>query len=111
MSFCSRRRSAGPDEPASGSLRLPCPLVGSLFRRTGLVDFSPEQLRFLQFGRGVDTTRLREDFGYEPQYDTIGAFDDFVRGTGLSPIIDPDRIEAVGRTVAAFAGAGGIARA
>ncbi len=84
-------------------------LVGSMFRRTGLVDFSPEQLAFLQFGRGVDTTRLRADFGYEPRFDTAGAFEDFVVGTGLSRIIDPDRIEAVGRTALALAG--GVARA
>jgi UDP-glucose 4-epimerase len=84
-------------------------LVGTMFRRTGLVDFSPEQLAFLQFGRGVDTTRLRTDFGYEPRYDTAAAFDNFVVGTGLSRIIDPDRIEAVGRTALALAG--GVTRA
>jgi UDP-glucose 4-epimerase len=81
-------------------------VVGSAFRRTGLVDFSPEQLAFLQFGRGVDTRRLREDFGYEPRYDTAAAFDDFVTGSGLSRIVDPDRIEALGRTAVALAGAG-----
>jgi UDP-glucose 4-epimerase len=70
------------------------------------VDFSPEQLAFLQFGRGVDTRRLREDFGYEPRYDTAAAFDDFVTGSGLSRIVDPDRIEALGRTAVALAGAG-----
>jgi UDP-glucose 4-epimerase len=83
-------------------------LVGSLFRRTGLVDFSPEQLRFLQFGRAVDTTRLTEDFGYQARFDTGAAFDDFVTGTGLSRIIDPDRIEALGRTVAGLPGLRGI---
>jgi UDP-glucose 4-epimerase len=89
------------------SFSIPSPavtLIGSMFRRTGLVDFSPEQLRFLQFGRGVDITRLHEDFGYQPRFDTVGAFDDFVTGTGLSRIIDPDKIEAVGRTVAALGG-------
>jgi UDP-glucose 4-epimerase len=89
------------------SIGIPSPavsLAGSLFRRTGLVDFSPEQLRLLQFGRGVDTTRLREDFGYQPQFDTVQAFDEFVAGIGLTPIIDPDRIEAAGRTALALAG-------
>jgi UDP-glucose 4-epimerase len=93
------------------SFAIPSPAVsaiGSMFRRTGLVDFSPEQLRFLQFGRGVDTTRLREDFGYVPHYDTMGAFDDFVVGTGLSRIVDPDRIEAAGRAVAGLAGMRGL---
>jgi UDP-glucose 4-epimerase len=53
-------------------------LVGGLFRRFGLVDFSPEQLRFLEHGRVVDTTRLRERFGYMPTYTTAEAFADFV---------------------------------
>jgi UDP-glucose 4-epimerase len=55
-------------------------LVGSLFRRAGLVDFSPEQLRFLEHGRVVDTTRLVKVFGYTPRYTTEEAFADFVRG-------------------------------
>jgi UDP-glucose 4-epimerase len=91
------------------SVQFPSPavsLVGSVFRRTGLVDFSPEQLQFLQFGRGVDTTRLREDFGYTPKYTTVEAFDDFVVGSGLSPIVNPDRFEAAGRAVRALAGIG-----
>jgi UDP-glucose 4-epimerase len=92
------------------SFLLPSPavsVVGSMFRRTGLVDFSPEQLAFLQFGRGVDTHRLREDFGYQPRFTTLSAFDDFVVGSGLQRIIDPDRIEAAGRAVAGLARIGG----
>jgi UDP-glucose 4-epimerase len=81
-------------------------LVGSLFRRSGLVDFSPEQLAFLQFGRGVDTTRLHEDFGFVPSYSTIDAFDDFVSGAGLTRLIDPARAEMVGHMVSGLAGRG-----
>ncbi len=69
-------------------------VVGSAFRRTGLVDFSPEQLQFLLYGRGVATKRLAEDFGYTTRYTTVEAFDDFVSGSGLRPVIDPVRIEA-----------------
>jgi UDP-glucose 4-epimerase len=79
--------------------RATVPVVGSAFRRTGLVDFSPEQVQFLQFGRGADTRRLHEDFGFVPCYSTVEAFDDFVAGKELTPIIDPDRIEAAGQTV------------
>jgi UDP-glucose 4-epimerase len=96
------------------SLQFPSPavsLVGSLFRRTGLVDFSPEQLQFLQFGRGVDTTRLRDDFGYTPQFTTIEAFDDFVLGSGLTRILDPERVEAAGRAVRGLVGRGSAANA
>ena len=32
-----------------------------------LADFSPEQLGFLTYGRGVDTTRMREELGFEPR--------------------------------------------
>ena len=34
--------------------------VGSALRSARLADFSPEQLAFLTYGRGVDTTRMRE---------------------------------------------------
>ena len=47
--------------------RLPFPLLpplvsvaGRAMISTGLADFSPEQVRFLTFGRGVDTTRMRD---------------------------------------------------
>ncbi|HEY2794200.1 MAG TPA: NAD-dependent dehydratase, partial [Micromonosporaceae bacterium] len=40
----------------------------------------PEQLRFLEHGRVVDTKRLREQFGYTPAYTTAEAFADFVNG-------------------------------
>ena len=60
-------------------------LTGQVFRRAGLVDFSPEQLRFLEHGRAMDTARLRNRFGFTPSYSTVEAFDDFVRGRGLRP--------------------------
>jgi UDP-glucose 4-epimerase len=78
--------------------------IGSIFRRTGLVDFSPEQLQFLLFGRGVDTTRLVDDFGYTAKYTTLEAFDDFVSGSGLTPVIDPARIDAAAHAVGGLVG-------
>jgi UDP-glucose 4-epimerase len=78
----------------AGRVAVPVPgpavsAVGRLVRRTGLVDYSPEQMRFLNFGRVVDTTRLRKDFGFTPRYTTMEAFDDFVRTRQLRPLIDP----------------------
>lgn len=70
------------------------PTVSRLFRRAGLVDFSPEQLRFLNFGRVVDTTKLRTEFGFIPRWTTAAAFDDFVRGRRLRPLIDPRQVAA-----------------
>jgi UDP-glucose 4-epimerase len=89
------------------AVQVPSPAVsvaGSLFRRTGLVDFSPEQVQFLQFGRGVDTTRLRQDFGFTPRFRTIEAFDDFVARSGLTRFIDPDRVARVERKALDLAG-------
>ena len=53
--------------------------IGSMLRQMGVVDFSPEQLAFLTYGRGVDTARMREELGFEPTFTTAGAFADFAR--------------------------------
>ncbi len=55
-----------------GRLSLPVPspavnLVAGLFRRAGLVDFSPEQMRYLEHGRVADTSRLRAELGWAPR--------------------------------------------
>jgi UDP-glucose 4-epimerase len=57
--------------------------VGSTLRSARLADFSPEQLAFLTYGRGVDTTRMREQLGFEPSMTTAEAFAEFA--TSLSP--------------------------
>ena len=51
--------------------------VGSLLRGARLADFSPEQLSFLTHGRGVDTTRMRAELGFEPAFSTAQALADF----------------------------------
>ena len=51
--------------------------VGSALRPTGKADLSPELLAFLTFGRGVDTTAMREVLQFEPSYSTAGAFAEF----------------------------------
>jgi UDP-glucose 4-epimerase len=66
--------------------------VVSLVRRSGLVDFSPEQIRFLNFGRVVDATRLRTQFGYQPRYSTAAAFAAFLVGRPIAPVVTPERI-------------------
>ncbi|HEX5404087.1 MAG TPA: NAD-dependent epimerase/dehydratase family protein [Pseudonocardiaceae bacterium] len=81
---------------------VPGPVVGpitSMFRNTRLLDFGPEQVRYLNFGRVVDTTRLKQVFGYTPRWTTRQAFDDYVHGRGLRPILDPDRLDAVERRI------------
>jgi UDP-glucose 4-epimerase len=67
------------------------PWVGRITRRARLVDFSPEQMRLLNYGRVVDTTKLKTEFGFEPRWTTVQAFDDFVAGNALRPKLDTDR--------------------
>jgi UDP-glucose 4-epimerase len=87
--------------------RLPLPVagpfvgaIGGMMRRAGLADFSPEQVRFLTYGRGVDTTRMREGFGFEPRFTTVEAFDAFVRARRLNAVLAPDRAETVEQLLA-----------
>ncbi len=90
--------------------RLPVPIpelavatVGRLLRSVQLVDYSPEQSRFLNFGRVLDTTRLRTEFGFAPRWTTAQAFDDYVHGRALRPTIDPKRVAAAQRCLLTLA--------
>lgn len=78
--------------------------VTRLFRGTRLVDFGPEQLRYLSFGRVVDNTKLKKVFGYTPKWTTGAAFDDYVKGRGLRPAIEPEQITKVEQTILGLAG-------
>jgi UDP-glucose 4-epimerase len=85
---------------------VPSPAVGPvsrLFRSARLVDFSPEQMRLLNFGRVVDTRRLSRQFGFTPRWTTMQAFDDYVRGRALRPLVDPERFATLERGVLAAA--------
>ena len=66
--------------------------LGQAIRRAGIADFSPEQVRFLTYGRGVDTTRMREVFGFDPMFTTRETFLDFVAARGLAGVISPSRV-------------------
>ena len=86
------------------AIPVPAPAVGPvsrIVRGARLVDFSPEQMRLLNFGRVVDNRRLRTQFGFTPRWTTTQAFDDFVRGRALRPVIPPARVESLERGVLA----------
>ncbi|NYD43505.1 NAD-dependent epimerase/dehydratase family protein [Nocardioides panaciterrulae] len=81
--------------------------VGSTLRSARVAEFSPEQLAFLTYGRGVDTTAMREKLKFEPMYTTAAAFADFA--AALTPTGGyADR--ALGRLAAALPPAGGADR-
>lgn len=63
----------------------------SLIRRTRVVDFSPEQLAFLTYGRGVDTGRMTDVLGFKPKFTSAQAFADFA--TQIPPNLNaPERV-------------------
>jgi len=68
-------------------LRLPAPAVqtlGDVGRRFGgLKGFSPELLRWLTYGRVLDTEQLAAELSWRPKYSSDEAFADFVDSQGL----------------------------
>ncbi|MEI4270188.1 NAD-dependent epimerase/dehydratase family protein [Klenkia sp. LSe6-5] len=89
--------------------RVPLPLpeqamapLGRLTRQARITDYSPEQLRFLNFGRVVDTRVLREEFGYTPRYTTAEALADY--GRTVVPVVDPRAVGALLSTAGSLAG-------
>lgn len=84
----------------SGRVALPVPrsalqLVDSLRRATSYTELDREQLNYLSYGRVMDTARMRNDLGYLPKWTTVEAFDDYVRGRGLTPIVDPKWVRSM----------------
>lgn len=72
--------------------RMVVPSMAKVLRGAHVVDFSADQLRLLNFGRVIDTSRLKEVFGYVPRWRTVEAFDDYVSGRGIRPIVDGDNL-------------------
>lgn len=90
----------------AGRIPLPVPGFGvwaldSLRRANRYTEIDREQFNYLSYGRVMDTSRMRSELGYQPKWTTAEAFDDYVRGRGLTPIIDPDRVRSLeGRAIA-----------
>jgi UDP-glucose 4-epimerase len=92
----------------SGRVALPVPrsalaAVDSLRRATSYTELDREQLNYLSYGRVMDTARMRNVLGYNPKWTTAEAFDDYVRGRGLTPIIDPKWVRSVESRAVALA--------
>lgn len=94
------RRLGRPSLPVPG---FAASSAGSLVRRTGLADFSPEQVAFLTHGRGVDTTRMRDLLGFTPAHTTESALADLRRAIGPGPITE-ERVARLEERVGAAIG-------
>ena len=57
--------------------------LGRVLRDARIAEFSPEMRSLLTYGRGVDTTRMREELGFTPRYSTAATLADFA--TNLVP--------------------------
>jgi len=73
-----------------GKVRLPVlgravGAVSAVVRNSGAVEMSAEQTQFLSFGRVLDTTKLRSEFGYVPRYSTADALADYLDGRRRYP--------------------------
>jgi UDP-glucose 4-epimerase len=69
----------------TGRVRVPVPAaalgaVGALVRNSGTLDVTAEESRYLNFGRVVDTTRLKSEFGYTPRHSTAETVEAFLHG-------------------------------
>jgi UDP-glucose 4-epimerase len=76
--------------------------VANLLKRTGRVDFATDQLQFLLYGRVVETSRLKNDFGYTPVHSTKEALRDFMAGRRLRQVVSHAQMEQWERDVYAF---------
>ncbi|HEY8756438.1 MAG TPA: NAD-dependent epimerase/dehydratase family protein [Candidatus Dormibacteraeota bacterium] len=68
-----------------------------VLERLGLVDFPPEFVRLLQFGRVVDTSRLHTELGFVPQRTTMDTVVEHGRRRRVRGLVDdaaPYRYEA-----------------
>ncbi|CRK60214.1 UDP-glucose 4-epimerase [Alloactinosynnema sp. L-07] len=80
-------------------LRQALPSVGRVLRGARVVDFSADHVRYLNYGRVLDTTRLKAEFGFTPRWTTRQAFDDYVSGSKLRPVFTPALLAAARRRV------------
>ncbi len=92
------RRVARPSFPVLSPL---VSLVAKAFRQAGLVDFSPEQMRYLEHGRVADVRRLQAELRWTPRA-TSAAFDDFVASRSAQRLLTPDGAAELEQRVSAL---------
>ncbi|MBB1036210.1 nucleoside-diphosphate sugar epimerase, partial [Dietzia sp. CQ4] len=91
----------------AGHVPLPVPpqtfkLAVRLLSSQGLRDVGASQLRYLRFGRAVDTTRMREEFGFTPRYSTEEALHAYLVDSGTEPLITRATLERKTAKIAAM---------
>ena len=97
----------------AGRASVPVPLsaaglLGQIVKGAGLADFSQDQMQYLAWGRGLDTSRMREVLHLEPEFTTRTAFEDFVAHVGSGLPVSA-AIGAAGRGLSGLLGSAGSA--
>jgi UDP-glucose 4-epimerase len=73
-------------------LPIPEPLVNRVAELVGRsIDFSPEQVRFLQYGRVADTSAAADQLGFLPKWTSRHAFEDFA-ATRLRKLLTEEQV-------------------
>jgi UDP-glucose 4-epimerase len=76
--------------------------IANAIRRLRVVDFATDQLQYLLYGRVADTTRLKEEFGYTPEYSSREALIDFAKQRRIRQLVTPERLSDWERDLYAF---------
>lgn len=98
------RRTGRPTIAVPGAL---LGVVGRALAPTRLVDFSSEQVRFLTYGRAIDTGRSRRELGFAARRTTSAAFDEFLGGHDLRPSVAETVVAGIGDAVRVVGSLGG----
>lgn len=80
----------------AGRPLLPVPALGNsivngLLNRAGVTALDATQAAFLTYGRGLDTTRMREQLHFSPSFTTSEAFDSYLEGVSAG-VFAPERV-------------------
>ncbi len=70
--------------------------LSAAFRHSEYAELSPDEVAYLRYGRGVDTTRMRHALGFDPMYTTAEAFAAFAARLGPG-LLDHDQLAALSR--------------
>ena len=91
LTLCQAIRRAG---------HVPLPVVAPTFKiasrllsSQGMRDIGPSQLRYLRFGRVVDTGRMRSEFKFTPRYSTDEALQAYLVDSGTEPLVTRAALE------------------
>lgn len=90
--------------------RVPLPVIKPAFgpavaaiRGRGRGPTDKVQLAYLSFGNAFDTTRMRQELGFEPRFSTREAMEDAARHGRTEPIIGVDTFLSVEQRIASLA--------